>query len=276
MKQKKQRILIFGGSGFLGGKLYKELQAFFNVHATYATATKKLSQNQRFHHWDATEESAQILLENLRPDIIISAFKSPTDDYLAAHFEMIEYANQFDKKILFISSSNVFDAFTNFPSYEYDKTLSTSIYGKFQIKIENALMRMPLHRYAILRLPMVFGYQSPRLKELQFLYELDSPIEVFPNVVINATSHQKLTQQVHFIINQHYAGIFHLGSNDLVHHSELIEKICSDLNYENVVYKRIYHSNNDRFIAVLPKQNKLPKNYQISIDEVINNSIKVC
>jgi len=192
-----------------------------------------------------------------------------------AHYDIINYLIANDKKLIFISSSNVFDAFTNYPSYEYDKTLSQSKYGLFQIKIENALLRLPNHLYNIVRVPMIFGYDSPKINEIKLLHELNQPIEVFPNVVINATVYSKFTQQIHFIINRKKEGVFHLGSTDLIHHYELIEEICDVLQLENPTFKQVYDSNEDRFIAVIPKNNMLPKNLQISMDEVIEKSIKV-
>ena len=174
---------------------------------------------------------------------------------------------------MFLSTSNVFDAFTNYPSYEYDKTLSSSIYGRFLIKIENALLRLPNAYYNILRLPMVFGKTSPRLKEIFNLHKLNEPIDVFPKVIINATTDKKISQQVHYIINQELQGVFHLGSSDVIHHKDLIEEICDvSTNLTEPVFRNNYESNQDRYLAMLPKHNKLPDNYQILIEDVIKNS----
>lgn len=167
----------------------------------------------------------------------------------------------------------MFDAFTNYPSYEYDKTLSISVYGKFKTKIENALLRLPNKKYVIARLPMVYGAGSPRVEELKILNDLNEPIEVFPNVVTNATSITRFTQQMHYIINRDLTGVFHLGSTDLIHHSELIEDICKQLKLKDPLFKSVFDSNDDRFLALLPKDNLLPQNLQISILDVVKDSI---
>lgn len=275
MANTKQKILILGVSGFLGRNLYKELYPYFDVYGTYATPKPKLIKNKQFFLWDAEEELPGLLLEQVQPDVIISAFRADFNALVHAHFDIINYLIARDKKLIFISSSNVFDSFTNYPSYEYDKTLSQSKYGLFQIKIENALLRLPNHLYNIVRLPMIFGHDSPKINEIKSLHEFNQPIEVFPNVVINATVHSKFTQQIHYIINQRKEGVFHLGSTDLIHHYELIEEICKVLQLKNPIFQQVYDSNEDRFIAVIPRDNMLPDNLQISIEEVIENSIKI-
>jgi dTDP-4-dehydrorhamnose reductase len=236
MGKSKKKILILGVSGFLGKNLYKELYPYFDVYGTYLTPNPKMEKNKQFFLWDAEQELPGLLLEQLKPDLIISAFRCDFKAFIYAHFDIINYLIAHQKKLIFISSSNVFDAFTNYPSYEYDKTLSQSKYGLFQIKIENALLRLPNHLYNIVRLPMVFGYNSPKINEIRWLYDVNEPIEVFPNVVINATVHSKFTQQIHYIINRKKQGVFHLGSTDLIHHNELIEEICNVLQLENPIF----------------------------------------
>lgn len=270
-----ERILILGASGFIGNALYKELCSFFDTHGTYYTDSKFFEENHQFHHYDLDTENIEILLHNLKPTIIISALRGNFNSQLAAHFSIISYILHHDCRFIFISSANVFDAFTNYPSYEYDKTLSQSIYGRFKIKIENALLRLPNDKYNIVRLPMVFGNSSPRIRELKQLIELRQAVEVFPNVVINVTDIEKLTQQIHYIINRKKQGVFHLGSNDLIHQKDFIEDVCEVLGYQAPLFKNVYDSNFDRFLAVLPKDNLLPKNLQISVQEVVQSSVKV-
>lgn len=268
-----KKILIIGASGFIGFALYKDLCTFFNTHGTFHRENENFFKNKKFHQFDLETENVRILLENTQPDVIISAVRGSFDAQIKMHFEIIDYISKNECKLLFISSANVFDAFTNFPSYEYEKTLSQSIYGRFKIKIENALLRLPNHKYVILRLPMVFGAGSPRVNELKRQIKEKEPIEVFSNVVINATTEDKLAQQIHYIINHDLTGVFHLGSRDLVHHNDLVIDICKVLGEEKPFLKNVFDSNFDRFLAVLPKDNLLPENLQISVQEVIQSSV---
>lgn len=267
--------MILGASGFLGGELYRELYPFYDVYGTYHTPHEKFLDNQKFIEWDLEIDPIQFILQDLKPDLIISCIKGNFTGQVLAHEEIAEFILTHESKLIYISSANVFDAFTNFPSYEYDKTLSESIYGRSKIKIENNLMRLPNALFTIVRLPMVFGYNSPKVKEMKLLHDLEAPLEVFPNVVINATTHQKFTQQLHYIINRDLEGTYHLGSTDLMHHKELIEEICGALQLEAPLFKNVYSSNRDRYIAVLPKFHNLPEHLTISIEDVIYNSVKI-
>ena len=271
----KKRILIFGGSGFLGNALYKELNSYYNSFATYKTPKKEFDQNSKFYLFDYETDLVDILLDAIKPDVIISAVRGNFTSQVYFHFELMDWILKNECKLIFLSSSNVFDSFHHYPSYEYDKTFSESKYGYFKIKIENALLRLPTQKYVIARLPMIFGHGSPRIQEIKMHHKLKAPIEVFPNVIINATTVSKFTQQIHYLINRNRKGVFHLGSHDLIHHSELIEDICNELQLNKPLFKQVYNSNEDRYLAAIPRDNKLPKNLNISIKDVVKGSLKI-
>ena len=271
----KKKVLILGGSGFLGSALYKELNSYFDTYATFNTDNSKLEKNQKFYAFNYETEPIDILLDSLKPDVIISALRGNFTSQIQVHFQIINWLLKNNSKLIFLSSSNVFDSFHHYPSYEFDKTYSESTYGRFKIKIENALLRLPTKKYVIARLPMIFGHGSPRVHELKLHHSLKAPIEVFPNVIINATTVSKFTQQIHYIINRNRKGIFHLGSSNLVHHYDLIKDICEELSLKKPIFKQVFNSNNDRYLAVLPKDNKLPKNLNLTIYDVVKGSLKI-
>jgi dTDP-4-dehydrorhamnose reductase len=265
----KHRILIFGASGFIGHAIYKELCGYFKTFGTYRTPKKEFKKNKQFIHYDLEIDDAYEILDLVKPTIIISALRGDFNAQIIAHIHMLEYMKLHKTKMLFLSSANVFDAYSKYPSYENDKTLSDSVYGHFKIKIENMLMRLPKKQVVILRLPMVFGTHSPRLDEIQTQLKDKEAIEVFPNLIMNVTSDYKVTQQIHYIINRNKYGIYHLGSQDLVHHETFVEEIIKTLGYENALIKKVYTTNEDRYLAVLPKDHMLPKHLQLQSMEIL-------
>jgi len=268
-KEPKHRILILGASGFLGNSLYKELCSYFKTFGTYYTTKKEFETNSHFFQYNVEEDDVVQILEATKPTIIISALRGDFHSQIVAHEHIAEYLMSHECKIIFLSSANTFDGYSKYPSYEMDKTLSDSIYGHFKIKIENMLLRLPKKKTVIVRLPMVLGAQSPRVKEIKHHIETKTAVEIFPNIIMNVTTDSKVTQQIHYIINRNRTGIFHLGSIDLVHHDDFFKDIVNTVSKNNVVYKRVYTTNEDRYLAVLPKYNKLPKHLQITSAEVL-------
>jgi len=206
----------------------------------------------------------------VKPTIIISALRGDFTAQLTAHKHIFEYiSTQKNCKIIFLSSANVFDAYSKFPSYENDTTLSNSVYGHFKIRLEQLFLKLSPKKVTILRLPMVFGVASPRINELKLHLEFDTPIELFPNLIMNVISDKKVTQQLHYIINRNKHGVFHLGSKDLVHHDDFIKDLVSKIGTETPRYKLVYTTNDDRYLAVLPKENKLPNHLQMYSLEIL-------
>ena len=267
--KQKSRVLILGASGFIGNAIYKELCSYFRTFGTYNTNHKPFESNQHFFKYNVEEDDVIEILKAVKPTVIISALRGDFAAQVVAHQHISEYIFNNTCKLIFLSSANVFDAYSKYPSYEQDKTLSHSIYGHFKIKIENMLLRLPKMKVAILRLPMVFGALSPRVDELRLLLKENLPIEVFPNLVMNVTSDNKLTQQIHYIINRNKYGIFHLGSSNLVHHDDFINDIVNTLGNYKPIYKHVYTTNDERYLAVLSKKNKLPIHLQIKSHEIL-------
>lgn len=265
----KHRILILGASGFIGNSLYKELCSYFKTFGTYNISNKVFDDNKHFFQYRVEDDDIFEILDVVKPSIIISCLRGDFHAQVIAHQHMAEYVVSHDCKIVFLSSANVFDAYSKYPSYEDDKTLSDSIYGHFKIKIENMLLRLPKKKVVIIRLPMIFGAQSPRIKEIKQHIVDKTAIEVFPNLIMNVTTDFKMTQQIHYIINRDKHGVFHLGSSDLVHHDDLIMEIVALITSETVRFKQVYTTNEDRYLAVMPKLNKLPKHLQISSTELL-------
>ncbi len=268
-REDKHKILILGANGFLGSAAYKELCPYFKTYGTYNTPNKSFEKNHHFYHYNIEEDDVYEILSIVKPTIIISALRGDFSKQIIVHGHLAEYVFSKKIKLIFLSSANVFDAYSKYPSYEQDKTYSNSVYGHFKIKIENILLRLPKKQVAILRLPMVFGNQSPRILEILQHIKEKTPIEVFPNLIMNVTTDTKVTQQIHYIINRNKYGIFHLGSNDLVHHDDFIKEITKILGSHKALFKQVYTTNDDRYLAVLPKYNLLPKNLQLLSQDIL-------
>lgn len=263
-------ILILGGSGFIGNCLYKKLAPYYNIYATYNTA-KNYNNNQHFFYFNLEKGGLDEILKQVKPKLIISALKGEFDAQLETHNFLIKIIKKSNCRIMFLSSANVFDSFVHYPSYEYDKTFSESVFGRLKIKIENQLMRLSPGKYVIARLPMIFGLNAPRTLQIDQAIKKNKAIEVFPNSIINVNSDVRLSQQIHYLINHKKTGLFHLGSTDLISHFDFVKKIIERRHQKPGIFKQVFSSNNIHYIAALPKENRLPNHILHSYLDVLND-----
>lgn len=264
------RILILGGSGFIGNALYRELLSYFEVHCTYCRQQGAFSDNQIFYNFCSGEDSLFLLLNKIQPNIILSAINADGKKLFQIHQELANYALINPKcSVLYISSAEVFDGKFRYPSFENDTPISETISGKVKISIENLLLNSIPSQTAILRLPMVLGINSPEIMHLRQCIRHKATFEVFPNLIVSVTTINKVCQQIHYIINQSLRGIFHLASNDMIHHNDLFTEIASKMGDKMPIFKNVFSSNEERYVAILPKEKTLPEAHQITVQQVI-------
>lgn len=266
-------ILILGASGFIGNALYKELLSYFDVYGTYCRKNKFYSENHVFFQYCVEEDNLLKILEEVKPNIIISALRGDFKNQLKAHRQLCTYLEEnHNSSLLYMSSASVFDGKFRLPSYENDKPFSETEYGKFKISVEKIFFDNVPAQTAILRLPMVLGVHSPRIVQLRQAIKNNAVFEVSPNLIISVTTANKIAQQVHYIINKKLTGIYHLSSKDMTHHEDLFQEIASKIGDKIPIFKSVFRRNEDTYLAILPKKNKLPETYSISVADVIEES----
>jgi len=267
-----KRILILGASGFLGNTLYKELHSYFDVYGTYTHQVGSYKENKAFIKFDAEKDDIQLILDKYKPSIIISAFKTELSSAIRTLEALKTYCTTTKSRLIFLSSYEVFDAKSEFPSYEHDAPLSISSNGKALIKLEKVVRELSNSLFTLVRLPLVLGVNSPKLVQLKQAIKHHAEFEILPHMVVSIISNDRMAQQLHYLINHNLNGIYHLSSEDVIHHEDIFIELAGKISHKPPIFKRVFSSNEDRFLALLSKENKLPKHYRFSAADVISES----
>ena len=272
MQLPKNKVLILGATTFTGKAIYHELCQYMEAYGTYEVEDETLNDNQAFYKLDASFTPISSLLLHIAPTVIISCLEGDYKDHYTAHEAIAYYVASCEECTLFyFSSDKVFDAKFEFPSYEHDVQASSSSFGKFKISVERLLLNTIGDQLAILRTPLVLGPYAPELIHLRQTIKNKANYEVYPNRIVSVTTVNKIAQQVHYLINSERVGIFHLASEDVIHHEDLIQEICEKAHGKYPVLQRVFSRNEDNYLAILPKHNPLPVNYQITVQQVIDD-----
>lgn len=270
-KRKKaiERMLIIGGSGYLGRALYREFQSFYEVFGTFCHADEFWENHGAFYHYNSSQSRLSPLLQEVRPSHVIVNMWSEPQEGLAAMNELVQYALIHGTQIILLSHVLVFDAVDQHPSYPTHRRQSVSKTGKYFIELEKCLEKLPKQQWLIARVAMVIGINSPVVQGIKMKLAQNEPIEVFPNLIVSAVTRDMLVKQLHYLINQKTCGIVHCASTDLIHHIDLITEISSLLGRERPRLTHVYNSNKETYLALMSDPSFWPNHLQISIQEVI-------
>lgn len=220
-----EKILLLGASGLVGRALIKEYKDKFDLYGTYATTLTDLPLNKQFQLELTQTEELREILQSIKPDIVISCLRGDFEQQLQFHKEMAEELRKINSKLYYFSTTNVFDGDLSKPHIETDVPIAESEYGKFKIECENMLTDILAERVRIIRIPAIWGKDSPRWTSIKQSIQNAKVIDVYSNLKCNNLLDTQLAKQLRFIIENNLQGIFHLGSIDMMTQSEFYEQI---------------------------------------------------
>lgn len=262
-------ILILGASGLVGNALLDELNKAYNVYGTFNTKQINFPTEKSFQIDIANTEKIKELLFNINPQIVISCLRGDFNQQLVIHKEISNYLKSTNGLFIFCSTIKVFDNFTTKPHYEYDSPNSKSDYGNYKIKCEEVITDILGRNALILRLPMIWGENSPRLTSLICKLKSNEEMAIPTNLFMNHNTDIFLAKQIHSIIDNNLSGIFHLGSNPISHY-DFISTLIFKLGYTNALIKRTSLPEKERHLEILSSRTELSNELTISNEDILN------
>jgi dTDP-4-dehydrorhamnose reductase len=264
------RILILGASSYAGQAIAKTLMENCEVYGTYHTHNNScLARHKMFQMQLGNSDSIKNILYQIRPQIIISCLRGDFQLQLELHNIAAVYLLPVEAgKIIFISTSNAFDAAMEKPHFESDRTNSQSDYGNFKITCEQILQEKLKERCVIVRIPQIYGKNCPRILKLAEDIQNNTPIITYPNLYVNYTTDTQIAEWIDYIIKENLGGIFHIGTKDTYDYMQFQSELTRILRLNEPVFQKEVSSRKS-FQAVLPGRTEIPEKLQMSVADVL-------
>ncbi|AKG21041.1 SDR family oxidoreductase [Calothrix sp. 336/3] len=224
-----KKILITGGSGFLGWHICHQAKQKWDVYSTYSTKPLHIPQTQVLP-LDISEYSAvKQLFKDIQPDAVIHTAAQSQPNYCQTYpqesykINVTAAANLAgicaDNSIpyVFTSTDLVFNGL-NAPYKETDSVSPVNIYGEQKVQAElEILTRYP--QATICRMPLMFGAATPTatsfmqgfIQTLAAGKELNLFVDEFRTPVSGVTAAQGL-----LLAMETFKGIIHLGGKERI------------------------------------------------------------
>jgi dTDP-4-dehydrorhamnose reductase len=265
------KVLVLGGSGLVGKAIISEIKKYkeFQIYATYFESPMPLDQNRSFKLNIEDLDNIDSILNTLKPQNIISCLRGDYDKQLILHTKIAEYFKKSDGRLYFCSTSNVFDNDSSKPHYEDDLPISCSDYGQYKVECEKKIIEILHDNACILRLPQVWGKDSPRMKHLLKSLTINDKVVVYPKLLINTITDVMIAKKVYYIIEHKLKGNFHLVAEDVTNHKDFYNELIIGLGFNNSKLEE--NLTEEGYFALLSKRtNEFPEWLSLTNKSVIN------
>lgn len=267
-----ERVLILGASGLVGRALLNEFKDGFDLYGTYSTSLTSLPDEKQFQLEIQQIDKLKEIIRSIKPDIVISCLRGDFDPQLKFHKELALELQHTSSRVYYFSTTNVFDGDFSRPHTETDLPIAESDYGRFKIACENILKEILNERVMIIRIPAIWGKNSPRLNLIKESIENNKVMDVYSNLVCNNLLDVQLAKQLRFIIENQLKGIIHLGTKDVTTQGQFFEQLINKLGSDKSIIR--YQSYQDKdvtyYFQLTSNRDDLPDSLQSTNEDIID------
>ena len=265
------RILILGASGYTGKFIKEYLTGKADaVYGTYRTQKEEYENDPSMFLYDVEKEDGlHHILMQTNPEVIVSCLRGDFVQQLEAHKVMISYLRQIPHgKLVFLSTSNVFDNDLIKIHSECDVPDAESDYGKYKAECEKLVLSELGEKAIILRPSFIMGKNCRRSEQLLTCIKKGRPVPTYENIEFNYTPVIQIAEWLWYILEHNLSGIFHVGTKDTCGYTEFLRQLVNGLMLPEPEYAVEYIPEKS-YQAVIPTRKEIPDAMQITIKEAI-------
>ena len=265
----KQKVLRIGGNGLVGKAVAKALGDDCQV---LLTAGHHDPENGYRLTAEEPDKLMKILIQK-EPDIVVSSIRGNFQAQMSFHEVLADWLAENRKRLLYMSTANVFDGNLTRPWTENDPPMPESDYGCFKRDCEAMLDQRLGDRLIIFRLAAVWSINCPRVQQLRLHSRSMDPYRTYPNYMINVTLAEQIGGYAKYVFDHDLHGIFHVGTTDMVDYASFEKMVCKVLNIDQPQF--VTGTETEKvFFAVLSSRKEIPDDLQMTVSDVLTALIK--
>lgn len=258
------KVLLIGGSGLVGKAIAAALQEDYQV---ISTAGHHEPENGYCLPVENPERLLQIL-ERENPDIVTSSIRGNFQAQIRFHAELAHWLKGKDKRLLYVSTVNVFDGDLSRPRTEEDPPSPESDYGIFKRDCETMLSESLGNQLIIFRPATIWDFDCPRVRQLNSHSCSGELHHTYSGIMVNVTYAKQIGTCAKYVLDRNLGGIFHIGTTDTVDYFTFEKMICETLDIKPPKYE-VKETSPAVFQAVIPARKDIPDDLQMTIEQVL-------
>jgi len=272
MEAAEPTLLVFGGSGFLGGRVCEQAAtAGFSVVATPLTSDAGQAAGVNWRRCDITDlNQVRSLIDDVYPSQIVNAAYRQSGDAVAeicadAPEAMALAARDVGARLVHISTDLVFDGDVGRPYREGDATSPLSAYGQAKADAEERVLSI-LPSAAVVRTSLIYGDPTAPQERLVRRAHDEGDVAFFTDEWRTAVHVDDLAGAVLNLVdpalNLNFAGLLHVAGAERQNRLQFAQHLAMSLNLDPT---RLVGRTQDPALG--------PRASDVSLDTSLANSI---
>ena len=261
----REKVLLIGGNSLVGKSIVSGLGDNYQI---IPTAGHYVPKNGHQLMIEEPNKLVEILAQE-NPEIVISSIRGNYQSQMSFHKALADWLAVKKKRLLYISTANVFDGNLSKPWTEHDLPIPESDYGSFKRDCETMLGKVLENQLIIFRLAAVWSTDCPRVQQLKLYSRNKEPYRTYPNYRVNVTPAKQIGNYAKFVLDNNLHGIFHVGTIDTVNYFSFEKMVCETLKIDMPQFVTETEDKEVCF-AILSARKEIPNNLQMTVTDVLS------
>ena len=261
-----QKVMILGGTGLVGKAIAECRKDKYTV--IIVSGHHKVDKG----YTCPVEEPENLLdiLDKENPDTVISSLKGDFGAQLKFHDALAGWLADNKKRMIYISTLNVFDKDTTKPVDEESLAEPESEYGIFKLQCEKMLVNALGDNLAIVRPAAVWSRECRRMDFIKECSANGKELKTYPGLMFTITLAEQIGDYVRYILDNELSGVFHVGSEDMVDYNGFECMVCDRLKIPYPTFD-VEEVEQPAYQAFLPTIRDIPSSMRRTIADILDS-----